>query len=393
MPRSGSWPGEAARPDGDGRVTRRRLLTIIESLRRGGAERLLVTIHRHLDRTRFEPAVVSLFGPNHLADELRALDVPVREMGFSGAGALLPGLSRLRRAVKELNPDLVHTHLYWANVSGRLAAVGRDAAVVTTLHNPDYTYEDPGTRRFVLKKWLDRKTGEWINDAFVAVSDEVRWDYERHMGFEEMETIPNFVDVADLRGRVDAVGRTDARSSLAIPPDAVVLLHVGRLHRQKGMEVVIEALSLVLKKVPEARLFLVGEGELRDSLERLARDEGVADQVSFEGSVADVAPYLAAADLFVFPSRWEAFGIALLEAMAAGLPSVVAPVGGITEVATEETSAMPLQRHPRVWAEAIVELIHDEERREAMGRAATERARAFDVRELLPRLEELYARL
>lgn len=371
----------------------RRVVTVIETLGRGGAERLLVTVHRHLDRERFRPSVVSLFGPNPLADDLRALDVPVREMAFRGPGALLAGLGRLRRAVRDEAPDIVHTHLYWANVAGRLAALGRDAAVVTSLHNPDYTYEDPGTRRFRVKKWLDRRTGRWINDAFVAVSNEVRWDYERHMGFRGMETIPNFLDVAELRGRLDGLERARARSSLRIDPDETVLLHVGRLHRQKGVDLVIRALPRVLERVPDLRLVLVGEGDLRSSLEELAREEGVAERVRFEGPVADVAPYLAAADVFVFPSRWEAFGLALLEAMAVGLPAVAAPVGGITEVASEETAVLPLLRHPRTWADAIVELVRDEPRRSALGRAAARRAEAFDVGRHLPALEELYAAL
>jgi len=106
-----------------------------------------------------------------------------------------------------------------------------------------------------------------------------------------------------------------------------------------------------------------------------------------------VTPYFRAADLFAFPSRYEAFGIALLEAMAAGLPTVASRVGGILELATEETALLVSVGDVGELAEGLVSLATDPARQASLGAAARDRARAFDVRIHLRRLEDLYASL
>ena len=171
---------------------RRRVLTVVDSLRRGGAERLLVTTHTFLDRARFEPAVAVLYPPYDLASELRDLGVRVWSLDTSGPRDLLRALSRTRRVVREFSPDLIHTHLFTSNVAGRLAA--RGLPVLTTLHNPDYSFEDTGSPLFRLRKLLDRSTGRRVNRAFVAVSEAVREDYELRMGFSPIDVMNSAPD-------------------------------------------------------------------------------------------------------------------------------------------------------------------------------------------------------
>ncbi len=369
-------------------MTARRILTVIETLGRGGAERLLVTQHRHLDGDRFRAMVVALFEPTPLAAELEAAGAQVERLALPGPRAFPTAVRRLRSLIRAWKPDVVHTHLYHANVAGRIAAAGL-APVFTTLHNPDYGFEDPGTVRFRAKKWLDGTTGRRLTSRIIAVSAHVRRDFERELGFRNVDLLHNFVDVGDFTGPLGVDERRKRRAALGLPVDGLLFLHVGRLHRQKGQDLLLEALAS-LPDHPGWTAVLVGAGDPRHLRDR-ARSLGVAGRVRWTGVVADVRPYYAAADVFAFPSRYEAFGIALVEAMASGLPSAVSDAAGMSEVVTHETSLITPVGDVQALAAALSRLGGDADLRRSLGDAARARARAFDVRCQLPRLERWYA--
>jgi glycosyltransferase involved in cell wall biosynthesis len=369
----------------------RRILTVVDTLGRGGAERLIVTTHELLDRARFEPAVAVLREPYHLAAELRALGVQVWTLDTSGPRDLGRAVLRVRRAVRRFRPALVHTHLFAANVAGRVAAGA--LPVVTTLHNPDYSYEDNGTALFRVRKWLDRTTARRHNRAFVAVSEAVREDYVRHMGFGPIYVVPNYVETADLIRRVEAVDRHRERTMLGVADDDVVVLHVGRFHRQKAHDVLLHAFAEALREEPRLRLVLAGEGAELGPMRALANELDLADRVLFTGGVAEPAVLYASADVFAFPSRYEAFGIALLEAMAAGLPVVATRTGGIPELVGPTWPELVEPEQVTPLAVALVRLARDPALRAARGAAARSRARAFDARAGVERLEAVYDRI
>ncbi len=374
-------------------MNRLRLVTLIETLGRGGAERLVVTLHRHLPRDRYAPRVVTAFPtPDGFVEELRDMGVPVTDLGMRGPRDLPRAAFRLRRMLAAEGAEVVHTHLYFANVVGRLGAWGR-ARLVTTLHNPDYGHESRETLRFQGRKLLDRATAALARPTFLAVSEEVRRDYERHLGLRDVEVIYNFMDVEPFQNRVAAQDRAVARAALGVPEDAPLALHVGRLHRQKGHDVLLRALAAARARVPALRLVLVGRGPEEGALRRLAGELGVEGAVRFHGEAADVAPLYRAADLFAFPSRYEAFGIALLEAMAAGLPAVASRTGGIVELATGESALLVGVDDVGAVAGALAQLGADPRLRARMGTAAAARALAFDASVWVPRLLDVYERV
>lgn len=369
----------------------RRVLTIVDSLRRGGAERLIVTSHAGLDRGRFEPAVAALHPPYDLTPELRALGVKVWTLDTRGPRDLVRAASRVRRAVRTFKPDLVHTHLFASNVAGRLASAG--VPVLTTLHNPDYTYEGSGSALFGLRKWLDRTTGQRRNKAFVAVSEAVRDDYVRHLGFAPIYVVPNYLDVDDFARRVHAVDRHRERLMLGVDEDDVMVLHVGRFHRQKAQDVLLYAFQEAQREEPRMRLVLAGQGAALGDMRALADQLQLADRVIFPGDVADPAPLYAAADVFAFPSRWEAFGIALLEAMVAGLPIVATRTGGIPEVLGADWPELVEPDHVTPLALCLIKLARAPALRAARAAAARARAREFDAGPGVARLTAVYDRL
>jgi glycosyltransferase involved in cell wall biosynthesis len=335
------------------------VLFLIDTLRRGGAEQLILTTVRHLDRSHFEPEVIAMAPPLDLKREIEAAGVRVQVVGarrLLDAGAL----ARLVRMLRGARPTIVHTHLRQANLYGRLAARLADVpVVVTSFHCADYTHWPPRTLGGTLWKMLDRWSARRVNGGFLAVSDAVRADYAKHFALPDIKVVHNYIDIVP-RDPPDPAARRATRADVGCSDDDVVILNVGRLSWEKGQADLIEAMPEVLDRAPRAQVWLAGEGPEGPALEARARTLGVAERVRLLGPTHDVGALLRAADLFAFPSVAEGLGIALLEAMAAGLPVVAASADGIPEVVTHEVDGLLLPpRDPKALAGALLRLLRD----------------------------------
>jgi len=364
-----------------------RVAHVIETLGVGGAERLVADVVRRLDRARFEPRVFPLDEPLDLRGEIESAGVAVVPVLVPPRRRPLECLRSLALRLREFGPGLVHTHLYYGNVLGRIAArLAGGAPVVTTLHNPDYTFEARSTLLFRGRKLLDRVTGS-RNAALVAVSGAVAEDFRRHMGWEGIRVVPNGIDLLSF-----APGG-DAGAAAEWPAPGRRLLSVGRLHPQKGHRVLLDAMAAAREGGARLSLLVAGEGAERSALEAQASALGLQDRVRFTGR-REVRPLLAAAEVFVFPSLYEAVGIALLEAMACACPVVASRTGGIPEVVEDGVSGVLVAPGDAgELARALAALDRDPERRRRLGAAARARAEAFDIQATVRALELLYEEL
>jgi len=361
---------------------------VIETLGTGGAEVLLADVTRRLDRERFHSRVFPLDGPLDLEPRFAAAGVEVDPVLVPPRRRPLACLLALTRRLRRFAPDVVHTHLYYGNVFGRIAArLAGGAPVVTTLHNPDYTFEARPTALFAAKKALDRFTGR-RNTVLLAVSEAVAEDYRRNMGWATIRVLPNGVDLEQYSpGDSPHADGTWSGSGTR-------LLAVGRLHAQKGHGVLLEALARCREDGLVFSLALVGEGPLRTALEEHARRLGLEGQVRFLGRRDDVRDLLRAAEVFVFPSLYEAVGIALLEAMACGTAVVASSAGGIPEIVQEGESGVLVRPGDAAdLAKALARLARDPPERARLGRGARHRAMMFDILQTVRELESLYAGL
>jgi glycosyltransferase involved in cell wall biosynthesis len=308
-------------------VSRARVLHLITRLPFGGAERLLVDIVRRLDAGRFESLVCCIQAKGELAAELEAGGTRVlclermRSRRFDFAA--VRDLARLMRAERI---SLVHSHLYHANLYGRLAAALARVPAIATVHN---IYARSKLHRRLLNRWLAR-----ISTRVVAVSDEVRRDLLEVDGLqtEKVVTVHNGID---LQRVATPLSREAARVRLDVPFDALLVGCLGRLEEQKGHTFLLQAFAqLASQPGPAAPLHLVlaGDGRRRKDLEAQAAALGIASRTRFLGARRDVAEVLRALDIYAMPSLWEGLPLALLEAMAAGVPVVASDVGGVAEV-------------------------------------------------------------
>ncbi|MFF3494396.1 glycosyltransferase [Streptomyces sp. NPDC002795] len=299
-------------------------LHIITGLGAGGAEQQLRLLVRHLPGTH---DVLTLTNPGQVATGLRQDGVRVAHLGMAG-NRDARALPRLVRFVRDGRYDLVHTHLYRACLYGRVAArMAGVRAVVATEHSlGDEQIEGraltPGVRALYL-------AGERLGRATIAVSPAVaerlrRWGVAPH----RVHVVPNGVDVP--RFAFDAAARAATRRELGLPADAFVIGGVGRLVAGKRFDVLIDA----LRDLPgDVRLLLVGTGPEEQVLRRAARRADVSDRVVLAGerphtatgigppgAVIDLPALMSAMDVLASPSADEAFGLAVVEAQASGLP-------------------------------------------------------------------------
>ncbi|MEU6931605.1 glycosyltransferase [Streptomyces sp. NPDC046374] len=306
----------SAEPRGDLKV-----LHVITGLGIGGAEQQLRLLLRHLP---VRGRVVTLTNPGAVAEGIEADGTPVTHLGMTG-NRDLGALPRLTRLIRQGGYDLVHTHLYRACVYGRAAArLAGVRSVIATEHSLGEAQIEgrplsAGTRALYL-------ASERLGTSTVAVSPSVahrlaRWG----VAPSRIRVVPNGIETG--RFAHDPRARAMTRAALGLPADAYVVGGVGRLAPGKRFDRLVRAVA----SVPEARLLLVGEGERRAELLRVARECGAADRVLLAGAFADppagpaggrpdLPSLLAAMDVFVSTSPDETFGLAVVEALAAGLP-------------------------------------------------------------------------
>lgn len=365
-----------------------RIAFCITELDPGGAERALVELVTRLDRGRFSPVVYCLgprpvSNPTSLVDQLEAAGVAVhcfdaRRFYHS------PRLARqLARQMRKDRPELVQTFLFHANVIGAWAA--RRAGVphvVTGIR----VAERRAHWHLRFARWTDRYV-----DRHVCVSTGVR-DFSRVVGrlpAEKLLVVPNAVDVE----RYASVGPAD-RKLLDTAPDTKLIACIGRLDRQKGIDWLLEVMRDVERRDSKWELLLVGDGPEQESLQRQARQLGLA-RVHFLSFRRDVPEILATCDLVVLPSRWEGMPNVVLEAMAAGRAVVATDVEGVGELLASDGLEQVVSPHdPRRFAEQIMRLLGDESLRNSLGVANQARAREhFSFAATVSAYERIYGEL
>lgn len=360
------------------------MLQIVPDLSLGGAERMAVHLVQHLDRSRFEVALASLYDnaetelDRRLADSGHSVHYLGKRRGFDPRVIL-----RLDRILREWRPQVVHTHTISLRYALAPAFLRRTPLRLHTIHSQ-----------------VEKEAGRWLwlrRLAFglgvvpVAIADQVQRGVRKHYGIEATPNIPNGIPLEEF-----AIGdgeRARWRKSERLSPDATLIAIVGRLDPGKNHALAIRALARLAPRLP-FELLIVGEGDAanRERLLSLAQEVGVAKSVHLLGGRDDIPQLLAAVDGFLLPSDFEGNPLTVLEAMAAGRAVLASAVGGIPELVRDGVDG-------RLFAAgdldglsaALTELIEDPERRRSWGLSAQSRAQGrFGVSAMAERYGRLY---
>jgi len=332
-----------------------RLLMLAVGMGTGGAEAL---IRDSLPLLRQEGFDVTL----------RVLKQP-RPGAGAGEGTHVPP-ARLTGELRRGRFDLIHSHLFWANLMARAAGRWAGVPVIVNSHHGTDCWLSLSHRL------LERSTAP-LADRIAVCSEAVREFALERVGLspEKVVTIPNGIPMERFAPRGL---RESVRASLGVDPGTTVIGSVGRLDEPvKGYSILVEAMAIVSARAPGTTCLIAGDGPARKGLEEEVVRRGLSGTVRFLGERQDIPRFLQGLDLYVQPSRLEGFGLSVLEAMASRLAVVATRAGGLPEVIEEGvTGSLVAPGDPVALAEGILAMLADAGRRSAYGAAGETRARA-----------------
>jgi glycosyltransferase involved in cell wall biosynthesis len=380
--------------------SRSTVLHVVDSLGLSGKTRNLVSLVSQLDRRRYASIVCRLNDEaSPLEGQLDAAEVPVYTVACQDG--MHPGtILRLAQLAWSVKADILHCYnprpmLYGglaAHAIGVRAAVGSLSAFACQV--PDRAYDflpQPLTTvspRNVYRNRLASAAMRFI--VSVSLSLGRRFCEYNHVPIEKLRAISYG---ADLRA-VDRVTPEDVlqlRRQLDLGSDDVVISSVGRLVEQKDYPTLLRAFALAVARVPYLRLVIAGDGPLRSALEAQARELAVGDRVRFLGSWDDVPALLRSVDIFAMASKFEPFGVALLEAQAAGLPIVATAVNEIPDIVADGESGLLTPRGDAArMADVFVTLAQDRDMRTRFGVRARHEAEQRSLQATVAAYESLY---
>jgi glycosyltransferase involved in cell wall biosynthesis len=363
-------------------VTGRRVVLALESSGPGGAEQMLLHLAAALRRAGEIPILATL-RPGWMTERAAAAGIPCWIVP-QRAGLDLAWIVRFARRLRRERVAVLHTHEFAMNIFGGVAALLARVPALSTLHGRHWVTARP--RRARAYRWLHR-----LGIPVVAVADDLADFLAAGLGLArgEIEVVPNGIPVPALPGPAErAARRQAAREALGVPAGGRLAVCVGNLYPVKDHATLLRALPAL----PGLRLAIAGRGPEERPLRALATGLGVAERVHLLGLRDDVERVLAAADVFVHPSRSEGLSLAILEAMAAALPVVATAVGGTTHAVEDgATGLLVPPGDPGALARALASLFDRSDAGASLGAAGHERCRAaFSVEAMARRYCALY---
>lgn len=346
-----------------------KIVHVITTLGVGGAERFVIDLAREQGRQGHRVSIVSVFDFDEFKTAYDFDDLNIQTAGFRGniyqLAQLIRAASKIRAAFKRIKPDVIHSHLFFADViCSCVAPIG--TPIFTTFHGQEPWWSQSTLRGF-LKRNLEASLLKLRRRYSVAVSQQVARAVQVALGVSpnRLAVIENGVELS----RFDSPGRFRAR--------ARAIVKVARFYPEKDHRLALDAFKLVLESVPDAKLLLVGDGPTLRDTQKYAKLLGISSHVSFMGVSRDIPSVLRSADVFFLSSRREGLPISVLEAMASGLPVVVPDTGGLSDAIQHRHSGLLYRLSDSVsLAAGLVELLMDEGLADHLSKAARSRVMA-----------------
>ncbi len=365
-----------------------KILFVITGTGIGGAEKILSATIRGLDHNRYDISLCTLKELGEIGNDLARDGVSVCSLhmkegeGLKGWFVSLATLFHLILFCIRVRPVIVHSFLFRANIISRIAAYCiRVPVIISSVRvmggekNYYHTLE---------------KITSFMVDHYVTVSESVKNHLMKKCGIlpGKITTIYNGVNLND---ECDTIPPSAISPSYISERDEVIL-SVGRLHRQKGYDCLIEAVAILKQDFPSVKVLIVGEGEEENNLKNLIKSLDLTKQIVLTGLRRDIRTLFPFARLFVLPSLWEGMPNAVLEAMAAGLPVVATAVGGVPELVIHGETGMLVPPGDRnELARAMADMLRNNQRACEMGNAGRTRVKdCFTTEAMIERTERLY---
>lgn len=335
-----------------------RILHVLGALNRGGAETMIMNIYRSIDRD-----VIQFDFMIHTEDEC-AFNEEIRQLGgriFSTRKYKISNHALYKRDWAHFfeNHDYKIVHGHMRSTAAIYLGIAKKKGAVTISHSHN-TSNGTGLSAFAKQclqypiRWksdyfisCSQIAGEWLFGKSMANSD-------RHFILKNAIELDRFVYNHEARQRV--------RKELGIDDDVMVIGHVGRFHEQKNHSFILEIFSAIVQKEPKSLLLFVGDGELRGFITNQIHKLGLERKVIMTGVRSDVPDLLQAMDIFLFPSKYEGLGMAIIEAQAAGLPCIISDQIPEEVHVTDLVTSISLTDDASIWRDAILTAVNPDKR-------------------------------
>jgi len=355
-----------------------RVCQMIDTLDWGGAQVILVQMTKAMCQRGIDVSVVSLVdgskrksqNPAPYSDQLIELGVPIEQVPARGIGNL-KRISRLVSYLRNGKFDVLHTSLQYANILGNIAGRLAGVPVVSSLHSTEVDPLHYEPTRYRLENFLLHHAASRV----IAIGYAVASANQRRVGSRHVDIIPNAVSIPPL---LSNHRRQKIRLELTGDAERPLVISVGRLSPPKCYDDLLEVFAGVRNERPDAFLAIVGDGSLRQELEAKIASLNLNDDVLLTGARTDVSDLLGAADLYVSSSNREGLSVAMLEAMAAGLPVISTDVGDAPHLLASRPDQPAVgilvpASQPQPLMHAIINLLDDPAQAARMGSAARQR--------------------
>ncbi len=362
-----------------------KVLHIVEDLKIGGLEKVIASIVLGLNKDEFKPEVWCLVAGGGIADDLVRKGILVKILKMKSYHNPFEVLF-LARSIRQEKADIIHTHGYFGSTFGRMAAVmARTPAVVAHVHTTDYSLKK---RNILTERFLSIFT-----DKIVCVSQAVQRFVEKVEKISSARICVIYNGIKRSNGNIPVVSE---RNSFKLSNQDIVVITVASLTVHKGHRVLMDAFVRLSIKHKDVKLLIVGDGPLKSDLEAYAREMNISAKMFFTGLREDVTSLLKIADIFFLPStEREGLGIALIEAMEAGLPVIGTQLGGIPEVIKDHVNGLLVKPgDSEALFVALDLLVSNRNMRDQMGEMGKILYQEkFTQKRMIQEIERLYLRL
>jgi glycosyltransferase involved in cell wall biosynthesis len=371
-----------------------RVLHLLNDLKVGGGQQLVLFLAQHADRRRLQVSVAYVAAHHEMRPLFEAAGVvPTCLHHKSGRGVLT--LVRLARLLRSEKIDVLHAHSHLDKRFAYAAAALTRVPVVSHLHMPRRPYGKRDERSIAarLRTRIRTSAERLVVARFVAASRAIRDSTAPYLPDpDRLELVYDGIPTARFRQAADPSQLQALRRELGVNGADPLLINVARLHPQKDLLSLVRAMPVVREARPEAKLLIVGEGEERGLLEQEIHERGLEETVLLIGARHDIPNLLAISDVFVLSSRHEGFGMVVAEAMAAGKPVVAFDLEPLREVVEDGQSGYLVKtRTPDALASAILRIVNDSSLARAMGERGKQIVlERFDISVTSRQLEAVY---
>lgn len=363
----------------------KKIVIVARNLLVAGAENMVSQLVSNINQDEYDVTLIITTNKynNFLEERVEKSGVKIIYLGKKYSKGFdfskITAFFKMWTVLRKIRPQLIHTHLS-ATIYTFPYVLFHKVILLHTVHNlPEK--EIPKITQFLLSILIKLKKA-----IPIAISDIIAKRISAHykIGKENVPVIYNPVDLREF-GIQQNKNKLDGN---------ITITTVGRLTYQKNHKMLIEAFHLAKKKIKSMRLLIVGEGELRDELEKQVESKKLNNSIYFLGERNDIPEILNNTDIFVLSSDFEGLPLSLLEAMASGLPIIATRVGGVPDIITHSRNGLLVEKNDvEGLAEAIVNLTNNKSLRVKIGMNNIEDSKKYDVETMVNKYEELYRKL